>query len=123
MPSLARVADRRVRAGRSVRVRVLGRAGSADHIALEATWGDGAPLAALGAWFVDRGRGRGELRWRPGSEHVGTHTVRFSGRTSGRLETHRTIEIEVRAVEDRPRVSRRSFWAWLGWLLGQRFVR
>jgi len=99
LPSLAPLADRRVRVGRLLVVRVHGRdpSGPRAELALSARFADGASLATRGAHFLDRGDGSGWLWWRPGPQDRGEHAITVEGRGAGGLVTRRSVRIDVLA--------------------------
>jgi subtilisin family serine protease len=104
LPGLARIRDRHVREGAVlvVPIRVL-RAPRprTPPPRLEAELADGRPVEALGMRFVDGGRGRGWLRWRPGPGRAGRYAVTFAATTHERLVTRHTMRIEVVAPPPR----------------------
>jgi beta propeller repeat protein len=95
LPSLSPLRDRRVRVGRTLRMRVRGRDPAGGALALSATFADGTPLAARGARFDDLGDGSGALHWRPDAASLGSHVVTFAGRGAGGLVARRSARIEV----------------------------
>jgi beta propeller repeat protein len=96
LPNLEALPDRSVREGQLLVVPVSGSDPSGGALALSARRLDGGALESLGASFVDRGNGRGELRWRPERGSAGPYALTVTGVTAGRLETRQSFRVEVR---------------------------
>ena len=109
LPRLAPVRNRVGRIGTPMRIRVRAVGPDSDMLELAASVLEAPSLKSLGARFVDLGRGRGELRWTPGSDQVGVFTFTFSAtRRPGGLATRRTMQVDV---SNYPReASRGSTW-------------
>ncbi len=99
LPGLQPLRDRVVREGQRLVVHVMAEDPEDAPLALDAAQADGSPLEAIGASFSDRGDGSGVLSWRPGFDRAGSYAVTFTGTSAGRLETRRTMRIEVREAQ------------------------
>jgi beta propeller repeat protein len=95
LPGLQPLRDRVIREGQRLVVRVVAEDRGGIPLALEAAQADGSPLESIGASFSDLGDGSGVLSWRPGFDRAGSYAVTFTGTSPERLQTRRTIRIEV----------------------------
>jgi len=95
LPSLAPLRDRRLEAGRPLRVAVRGRDPLGGRLQLEAAVVGAPSLESLGARFEASDDGRGRLRWRPAPEHVGPWIFTFSARSEAGLVARRSLLVEV----------------------------